>query len=290
MIGLAEGIVLAALVFAAVIDLKTKEVPDWLSYSLIFSGLGIAMIKSVISMDFLFLLYSLIGLGFFVALAYLMFYAGQWGGGDSKLMMGIGALLGLQVSSKQPFIELNQVLVAFLANLLIVALLYGLIYSAALAVIHRKKFVKQFRQLLNNFRLARRVALALAVAMIALIFFMQDALARLTTAMFVLVTLITLYLWLFVKAVENSSLYKFVSPEKLVEGDWVVRDVKVGKRIVCSQKSLGITKEQIRQLIKLKRQRKLKKVLIKEGIPFVPSFLVAFVITLAWGNLLLLLF
>jgi len=51
---------------------------------------------------------------------------------------------------------------------------------------------------------------------------------------------------------------------------------------------LGIEKKQIRKLIELYKKRKVKNILIKEGIPFVPSFFAAYVITLIYGNLVLL--
>jgi len=36
----------------------------------------------------------------------------------------------------------------------------------------------------------------------------------------------------------------------------------------------------------LKRKGKVKNVLIKEGIPFIPSFLIAFVLSLFLGNII----
>ena len=42
-----------------------------------------------------FLLYSLITFGAFFDIGLIMYYTKQWGGGDSKLLMGLGALLPL---------------------------------------------------------------------------------------------------------------------------------------------------------------------------------------------------
>jgi prepilin signal peptidase PulO-like enzyme (type II secretory pathway) len=64
-----------------------------------------------------------------------------------------------------------------------------------------------------------------------------------------------------------------------------------GKRIT-GPKDLGISKEQIRKLIALRNKGKLNKnfrVLIKNGIPFVPSFLLAYLAAMFVGNLLVLL-
>ena len=51
----------AALIFASIHDLKTREVPDWLSYSLIVTGFGIRIIHSLIFQDYWYLGYGFIG-------------------------------------------------------------------------------------------------------------------------------------------------------------------------------------------------------------------------------------
>ena len=60
-------------------------------------------------------------------------------------------------------------------------------------------------------------------------------------------------------------------------------DVKHGKKVICSPKDLGISKAQIAELKKLK----IKSVVVKEGIPFVPSFLLSFLVTMYIGNIIL---
>jgi prepilin signal peptidase PulO-like enzyme (type II secretory pathway) len=65
-------------------------------------------------------------------------------------------------------------------------------------------------------------------------------------------------------------MYKSVEPKLLREGDWLVRDLKVGNRTFKARFD-GLTKEEIKFI-----QRSKKKILIKDGLPFVPSFLIAF--------------
>ena len=98
------------------------------------------------------------------------------------------------------------------------------------------------------------------------------------------IILTTFYLWIFVKAIEKSAMHKLVEPSKLTEGDWIVNDIFVNKQYICGPKDLGIDKKQIKKLIEFYKKGKVKKILIKEGIPFVPSFFVAFVITWVFGN------
>ena len=93
---------------------------------------------------------------------------------------------------------------------------------------------------------------------------------------------------MFVKSVENSSMYKYVTPNKLTEGDWIAKEIKIDGKYISGPKDLGIEKKQINQLINFWKKGKIKKILIKEGMPFIPSFFIAFIITLIYGNIFLL--
>ena len=64
---------------------------------------------------------------------------------------------------------------------------------------------------------------------------------------------------------------KRVHPKYLTEGDWLFKDVKVGKKTIKKSWD-GLTKKDIRLL------KKKKFVMIRYGIPFSPSFLIAFII------------
>jgi Flp pilus assembly protein protease CpaA len=53
------SIAIISLIFATIIDLKTKEVPNWLTYSLIASGIGIRLLYSLIFNDFSIIIYGI---------------------------------------------------------------------------------------------------------------------------------------------------------------------------------------------------------------------------------------
>ena len=129
------SIAFVALVIGSITDIKTREVPDWVNFGLIFSAIGLRSLYSVITFDWTYLINGAIGLILFVAIAYIMFYTGQWGGGDSKMLMGLGAVFGLALSLN-PFPKIG----IFLINIFIAGAVYGLIYSSVLAVKNRKKF------------------------------------------------------------------------------------------------------------------------------------------------------
>jgi ABC-type glycerol-3-phosphate transport system permease component len=89
------------------------------------------------------------------------------------------------------------------------------------------------------------------------------------------------YLYIFVKSVENSCLTKMKSWKELSEGDWLVQSIKINKKMIKPSAD-GLSKEDI-NLIK----KSGKKVLIKDGLPFVPVFLISLIVSLIVGNLLI---
>lgn len=270
-----------ALFIGSITDLKTREVPDWVNYGLVLSGLGLNLLFSIIYSSNSFIINSILGLAIFFGIAYIMFYAGQWGGGDSKMLMGIGAMVGIDVGLPK-----QQFLAGFLANALFIGALYGLLWSILLAFKNRKKFSKEFKKILVGKKImkAKKLILVFLIALLILLFFANVHYIRISILSLALLLLTGFYLWVFVKAIEKSSMYKLVEPNKLTEGDWIVNDVYANKKYICGPKDLGIEKKQIRQLAELYKKKKVGKILIKEGIPFVPSFFVAFIVTFIFGN------
>jgi len=251
-------ICLAALLAASFTDIKKREIPDWISYSFIALALAAAAAESVVYSKPYFILNSAAGLALFFILANIFYYAKVFAGGDAKLMMGLGAALGIDFN--------------FLANILVVGGVYGIVYSAALAFSNFKNFRKEAKKVnLPLFYFILASALIFASALILNYSFLY---------MFAALVLFLPLLYLFSFSVEKSSLIKSVPPEKLTEGDWLAADVTIkGKTIKASFE--GLSKSDIALIKKSK-----KNVLIKYGLPFVPVFLLAFLAELIAGNLL----
>lgn len=269
-------IVLVALIIGTYTDFKTREVPDWLNYGLIFIGFGLRILFTIVYQDWNYLLYGIIGFAAFFLLALVMFYAGQWGGGDAKMVMGLGALIGLELG-------IDAFLIGFFINIIIFGALFGFLFSIYLAISNRKGFAKEFSK---RFREKGREKWFVWIGTIALLIvsIFVPASIKVSVVLLAGLLLISFYMFIYLKAVEKASMIRWVAPEKLTEGDWVVQDVIIGGKRICGPKDLGLEQKQIERLIRLKRQNKIKKVLIKYGIPFVPSFLIAFIATYLWGN------
>ena len=284
---LVEIVVLSFLTAATISDLKKREVPNWVNYGLIAAGVGFSALHAITAADWRFLLYGVLGIGISLAFAALMFYTGQWGGGDSKLLVGLGVILGLPLSFAAPFVSLESPLVSFFSNLIIVSLFYAVFMGSILALKNREKFVHSLKEQAKSYSRLRIVVLVFAAVSLVAAIFVRDPFVKLSLVALVMAMLGSLYLSMMAKAVEKSAMVKLVSPFRLTEGDWIARDVFVDGKRICGPRDLGIGKRQISQLIAFCRKKKIRAVLVKEGIPFTPSFLIAYLATAFFGNLFL---
>ncbi|MBN2567509.1 prepilin peptidase [Candidatus Woesearchaeota archaeon] len=281
---IALGACLLALAAGSYTDIRTREVPDWVNFALILFGIGTAAIASAVLGSYVPLWRSALGFGVFLIAALVMFYAGQWGGGDSKMLMGLGAAIGLDLA-------LDSFLVGFFINTLFAGSLYGLVYSLVLAARRREEFWRHARSInaRRDATIVRRILFATCALLLIISVFLALPLQKLLVAIVALIVLLAYYLFVFVKAVELACMYREVAPERLTEGDWIADDVVVDGAVVAGPGDLGIGKGQIARLVSLKKAKKVTVVRIKEGIPFVPSFLIGFVATVLFGNILFLL-
>jgi Flp pilus assembly protein protease CpaA len=254
------AITLIALLIASYSDIRTREVPDWLNYGLIFAAFGIRIIFSF-ELGWTVLFSGILGFIICLALAFLFYYTGQWGGGDSKLLMAMGVIIGINY----PFNPDSWNLLFFFLALLFLGAIYGLIYMIVIAIIKRKLFVKDIMKRMKKQKKLHSFALIVSLIFVVLTIFQSFfwPLIILPLGMF--------YLFNFVNSVEKTCFFKKIKPENLTEGDWLAEDVKVGTKIIVSAKTLE--KEDLVKLLPLKNL-----ILIKEGVPFVPSFLFAYLV------------
>ncbi len=253
---------LAWIIFATVQDLRTREVANWLNFSLIIFALGFRFFYSLFSESFGFFYQGLIGLGIFFVLGNALYYGRMFAGGDAKLMIALGAVL--------PFSEIFKINLRIFASFffifLFVGAFYGLIVSLYLGLKNFKKFRREFSKRLKSKRKFIYAFMFLGVLLMAL-GFIENLLFYTGVLVFVLP-----YFYLYAKSVEEVCMIKKIKTKYLTEGDWLYKDLRVGKKTIKASWD-GLNKREIELIRKAHKEIK-----IKQGIQFVPVFLVSFVV------------
>lgn len=114
----------AWMLFAAVHDFRTREIPNWGNFSLIAVALAYRAFYSISSGRPEFFFYGAAGTIFFVGLGFALYYGRAFAGGDAKLLMALGAILPFEGLSSYLTVGLGFVFLLFL-----VGAGYSLIYS-----------------------------------------------------------------------------------------------------------------------------------------------------------------
>ena len=254
---------LIAIIFATVEDLKKSEISNWINFSLIIFALGFRFFYSLFSLnDFNFFYQGLIGLGIFFVLGNFLYYGHVFAGGDAKLMIALGAILPLSLD----FSHNLNIFFLFLLLFLFSGALYGIIMSTYLCIKNLKDFKKEFN---IRFKENKRMVIfsLFFVALFVFLSFYEQLLIYLALIVFVLP-----YFYIASKSIDQVSMVKEIKPKELTEGDWLYKDVKIGKKTIKANWD-GLTKKDI-ELIKKHK----KSIVVRRGIPFTPVFLCSFLI------------
>ena len=248
--------------FATIQDFKKREVANWLNFSLIILAIGVRFFYSLFSNEgFSFFYQGLIGLGIFFVLGNFFYYVKIFAGGDAKLMIALGAILPFSDN----FFTNLKIYALFLCIFFIVGAIYGIISSLILALRNLEKVKREFSK---QFKLNRKLIkffLILSLFVLCLGFF-EDIFIY-----FGLLIFLFPFLYVYAKSIEEGVMILDLKTSKLTEGDWLYEDIKIGKKII-EAKWDGLNKSEISEI-----KKKFKKVKIKQGIPFVPVFLISFI-------------
>jgi len=251
------------IIFATVQDLKMREIANWLNFSLIIFALGFRFFYSLFSSgSFGFFYQGLIGLLIFFIIGNLLYYGRMFAGGDTKLMIALGSILPFS----RTFLENLKIFALFFLIFLFVAAFYSLIFSLALSLKNFKKFRVEFNSQLNKNR-----KIVYSVLLLGLVLMLVGLFDILFFSLGILIFVIP-YFYLYARAVDETSMIKKVNTSKLVEGDWLYKNLKIGKKSI-KVKWGGLKKHDIKLI-----RKKYKTILIRHGIPFAPVFLISFLV------------
>ncbi len=259
------GLGLIWIIFASVQDLKDQEVANWLNFSLIIFALGFRFFYSLfLGKDYGFFYQGLIGFGIFFILGNLFYYSRIFAGGDAKLMIALGAVLPIYES----FYSNVKFFIVFFVVFLFSGMIYGLSFSFYLILKHFRNFKKEFK---GQFKKNKNIIYGV---MFFGLFLMAIGFSERFFFLFGGFVFILPCLYLYAKSVDEACMIKKIKVKDLREGDWLYKDIRIGRKIIKADWD-GLSKKDIKLI-----QKKNKSILIRQGIPFVPVFLISFLIIL----------
>lgn len=251
------------IIFASVQDLKQREVANWLNFSLIIFAMGFRFFYGLFGQQGFGLFYQgLIGLGIFFVLGNLFYYGRVFAGGDAKLLIALGAILPLSES----FLVNAQYFFGFFVLFLVAGTVYGMIWSIVLTIRNFKEFKKEFKQQFRKLKIVSILSLIVGIVLLMLAFYLGSLFLYLSLLCFIFPLLLV-----YSKTIDEACMVKNVNVRKLTEGDWLYKAIRVGNKTIKASWD-GLSKKDI-EIIK----KKYKTIKIKQGIPFVPVFLIAFI-------------
>jgi hypothetical protein len=237
-------------------DLKRREVDNWLNLFLMIGGIVFVFFGAILSRDFDVIFHFGVLLVVMFGVMNLFYYGRVFAGGDAKLLVAMTAFF-IGASFYGSLVSIG----IFLFFLMLSGSVYGLIYSGFLYYRNFNKVNLEMGRIVRSFgiwHLAFGSVILIVLGFVNFVFLLSGILMFLFLGLYV-----------FSKGLENVSMIREVLGSELREGDWLVDDVGVGEKVVRADWD-GLSLEDI-DLLKRK-----KRVLIKEGLPFVPAFLIAF--------------
>ena len=275
------------LFIASLYDFKNRNIPDWISLGLIVLGGGIILVSGE------WLLFS----GFFITLivvsifGVLLFKIRFWGGGDVKLLIGASAcvirfpmILSIPLQTLYPISPI-PIPGSFILNLFIVQIFYVSIGSLLYVIANSDSIV----DLTSYFRLDRSRVIALIgiTSGIGLItwYISQNELISLVSIFLVLIMGLNGVL----PESRKKWHWKTISVTDLVYGDSLHESISVNEQVLHSH-PYRLTNEDISLIQKTCKDNNFPEhIIIWQGIPLAPIFMLAIVATFLWGDLFYLL-
>ena len=256
MFGFLFWLFLIGIVVASLQDLKRREVDNWLNLFLLVASFVFVFYRAIFEGDVTIVFRAGFALVVMFIFMNLFYYGRVFAGGDAKLLVAMTAFF-VGVTFYGTLINIG----IFLLFLMLSGSVYGLAYSLILYLRDFEKVNEKIKELLffrGIWYLVFGICVLLLLGFFELMFFVIGGFV-----------VLTLGLYIFAKGLEGVSMIRVVSGGELREGDWLVDDVKVGRKVIKADWD-GLSLEDI-DLLKRK-----KSVKIKDGLPFVPAFLIAF--------------
>ena len=254
---------------AIIQDMRRREVDNLWNFSLIGIALAYRLAVSIDISNYWYFFNGVIGLVVFLLVGNAFYYSRLFAGGDAKLLIALGTILPLSYN----WIINFKIFGLFIMMFLIGGSIYVFSWSFILVFFNFNNFKKEFGKEFKRIKSLFGFGIFFAALWILASYFLGIE--------FVVIGLIFILfpaLFAYTRAVEHSCMIKRVSSKDLTVGDWLHEDIFVGGKKIRKDWQ-GVSKEEL-LLIRKKYKR---KILVRYGVPFTPSFLIG-LIGLLWIN------
>ncbi len=258
---------------AAIWDLKTTEIPDIIPHLMIFFAIVYYVFIGYASGSF-FLLSESLKYGFLLLFSgFGLYFLGQWGGGDAKLLSAISFLMPINFFGKNFF----PFPLVFTFNLFVIGTVYIVVYAFVFSLKKRelwKFFMKEIRKSFKNIVVSSALTFVLlsAIGLSFLQYLLCLEFVILTSLIASVFTVFMFLIMIFLRVVERYGFRKKIK----------LKDLKVGDVLLNSKVWEGVTKSKIRELKKTGK----RYVWIKEGVRFGGAFPIALIFSVFYGEFL----
>ncbi len=262
-------------------DLKTSLIDARYVYTMLIISFIVHLVFAFLLKTYTYLLYAFAGSFIFFFLGYVLYFSSKWGEGDALLL---GSVI---FSYPYPFfvplqLELFSKVVYYwyvlFFNMSFIGVFYSLLYAFIFSLRNRIFYKEFFRYALSLKGLLYISLISLILSAVIYMIFNQVLLSLLG---FIL-SFVMFWIFVFSKLSDEILFTKKIKLKDVQEGDTVIG--KFDKANFHGKRLDAITREDILKLIDAYGPNKLVEV--KDMVRYIPSFLLGFVFTLFFGDIL----
>lgn len=265
---------------AAYYDLKTTEFSEMIPYGMIVVAVLAKLASAYLTGDYSLFFTSVANGILLLAIGLALYYLGQWGDGDAFLLGTLGFLFPIPSAAFSPSFLL-PLPASLVFNTFAVGSVYTILFAAFVGFTNRKVVRLFVDDVFSNLLKIAAATVAFFALLVAAPLAIGWYLGLSVPAAFVVNSLWSLpflvflvLMWRYARIIDAKMFTKRIAVSGLKVGD-VVKTLKLWK---------GVTKEEVRQF-----KKKGGYVVVREGLRFAPVFFFAFVLTLVYGDVVLLL-
>jgi archaeal preflagellin peptidase FlaK len=288
---LATLVTFVLLFLAARVDWRTGEVPESLSMGLMGFVFVISAGSSIFYWNLDYLIQPVFWGSVAFLISYLIYYLGHWGGGDVKLLGGIGGFIGFLSAAgyawpNGEFLGTSiPPLVTYAIDMALLSTPFVMLYTLGLGLMRPSVFRVYLKNLME-----RKVAFTFGISLLPLILAIYMGLDVLAYV-YLLVPLMVVSS-IYMKTVEDNLMTKTIKVSDLKEWDILADEVYDGDVKVASKGDIeGISPQELGRIRELSAAGKIPEMIrTKKGVEFVPVLFLSLPATLYIGNILEVLF